>query len=149
MNRQLSFLIGFVLLLGLLSVLFYQNVSLDPTVLSDQVSSYGVLAPIVFVLVLTFAIIVAQIPNIPVAFAGGALFGFQFASVLLLISGVIGSTACFYIGRYFRTFVLSKIGTEYSFLQTSSPKKLMWIILVLRLFPFFPFDIISYGAGLT
>ena len=140
---------SFIVFLVVSGVLFSWIVPLNPDDLSVWFQSLGWLAPILFVLILTFAIVVSQIPNIPIALAGGALFGVIEASVLLLISGVLGSSFCFFVGRYFRGFVLSKIGSDYSFLVSASSRKIGWIVFISRLFPFFPFDIISYASGLT
>src|SRR3989338_8191785 len=148
MSRSSLFWV-FIVLLVLLGLLFSWLVPLHPDTLAVWFRSLGWFAPILFVLILTFAIVVSQIPNIPIAFAGGAIFGTVNASVLLLISGCIGSTICFFIGRYFQGFVLSKIGTDYSFIRSASSKKIAWIVFISRLFYFFPFDIISYVSGLT
>src|SRR3989338_7189249 len=94
---------SFIVFLVVSGVLFSWIVPLNPDDLSVWFQSLGWLAPILFVLILTFAIVVSQIPNIPIALAGGALFGVIEASVLLLISGVLGSSICFFVGRYFRS----------------------------------------------
>ncbi len=139
----------FILILIILGAVLTRIIPLQPEEFQKWVLQKGAIAPIIFVTILSLSIIITQIPNIPVALAGGAIFGPVLGTILLLISGIIGSTICFIIGRYFKEYVLSKIGPEYEFLKTASSKKMAWIIFTTRLLPFLPFDIISYASGIT
>lgn len=139
----------FILLIIMTGAVLTKIIPLEPKEFQTWISQKGAIAPVIFVTILSLSIIITQIPNIPIALAGGAIFGPTTGTILLLISGIIGSTICFMIGRYFKEYILSKIGPEYEFLKTASTKKIAWIIFTTRLIPFMPFDIISYASGIT
>lgn len=113
------------------------------------VSSFGAFAPVIYIILLTVAIIISYIPNIPLAVASGILFGPFLGGIYSLIAGVIGGLANFYIARTLGVSFIKKLFGKTIHFYEYDEKFLGWIIFISRLFPFFSFDIISYGAGLT
>ena len=67
-----------------------------------------------------------------------------------MIGALCGGTLAFYISRYFgRGMVEGLIKHKAEWFDDGVEKKGFLLILILRLIPLVPFDIISYGAGLS
>lgn len=114
------------------------------------VSSFGIFAPLIYILILTIAIIVSQIPNIPLTITSGIIFGPFLGGIYSLIGGMLGSIACFFISKTLGMSVMKKIfGKTLYFCDRCNDKYIGLVVFITRLFPFFSFDVISYGAGLT
>lgn len=107
-------------------------------------------APLVYILLLTVAIVISQIPNVPLAIAAGMLFGTFRGGLYSLVGGMLGATACFFIARYLGVTFLRKIfGKVPCFSERCRESHLALLIFLSRLIPFFSFDLVSYCAGLT
>lgn len=114
------------------------------------VLSFGVFAPLIYILILVLAIIISQIPNIPLAIASGTLFGPFLGGLYSVIGGMLGALACFFIARSLGiTFVRKVFGKTLYFCDRCNETYIGLIIFFSRLFPFFSFDLMSYCAGLT
>lgn len=113
-------------------------------------SSFGILAPLVYILFLALAIIVSQIPNIPLAIAAGIMFGPYLGFLYTLMGGMLGAMACFYIARTVGVTVIKKIfGKVPRFTEHTNERYIGLLLFFVRLFPFFSFDLMSFCAGLT
>jgi len=75
---------------------------------------------------------------------------FFFGTLYSLIGSAIGAVIAFMIARFLgREWILIKFGKKGFFLEKYGENNLAFVIFIMRLFPFFQFDIVSYGAGLT
>jgi uncharacterized membrane protein YdjX (TVP38/TMEM64 family) len=112
--------------------------------------SFGILAPIVYIGIMTLAVIVTPIPSLPLSISAGLLFGPVPGTLYSVVGATIGAVACFFIARLVGRDIIERIlrGRVYFFAQLSD-KLLFKLILITRLIPLLSFDIISYGAGLT
>lgn len=118
--------------------------------IQTYVSSFGVFAPLVYILILVISIVVSYIPNIPLAIASGALFGSFLGGVYSLIGGTLGALIAFYISKHMGRPIMKKLfGKTLYFCDRCDERYIGLVIFISRLLPFFSFDIISYGAGLT
>jgi uncharacterized membrane protein YdjX (TVP38/TMEM64 family) len=121
-----------------------------PARIETFLNRFGLYAPLAYILLLAVAIVISQIPNVPLAIAAGMVFGPFRGGVYSLVGGMIGAVACFYIARSLGTTVLRKVfGKIPCFSDRCKDGHLALIIFVSRLVPFFSFDLISYCAGLT
>jgi uncharacterized membrane protein YdjX (TVP38/TMEM64 family) len=113
-------------------------------------SRFGKFGPLVYILLLAVAVVISQIPNVPLAIAAGMLFGTFRGGLYTLAGGMLGAVACFYIARSIGVTAIRKIfGKIPCFSDRCKEKHLMLLIFLSRLIPFFSFDLISYCAGLT
>jgi len=95
--------------LGLLAVgaggmvLFDRSVGsvLDPELVRASVASFGIFAPLVFVLIQIAQVLFAPIPGQVLAMAGGYVFGPILGTVYSLVGATIGSAIAFWISRRF------------------------------------------------
>lgn len=118
--------------------------------LRDYVSSFGALAPPIFIAISIIQVIVTPISHYTVGFVGGFLFGTWSGFLYNWIGRVIGSAIAFYLGRKFGRKVLQHV------VRQETLNKYDWIfnkgklILFLMYFlPLFPDDELSYLAGFS
>ncbi len=112
------------------------------------VENWGVLAPMVFVLLLVAQTVLAPLPAPAVAAAGGFVFGAFEGFVYTWLGVLLGGSLCFGLSRAFgRRLVASNDRLEG--LDRRMEEHGAIVIFVLRLIPLISFDAISYAAGLS
>ncbi len=120
--------------------------------LTNILSQYPVIAPLLFILMRGSAIILPPIPGLVVDLIGVAIFPWFLGLVYGEIGVLLGSMVAFWIARKFREPLVRKFVSLDKI--TAWEKKLssdqeFWFLVGLRLF-FNPlFDYVSYAAGLT
>lgn len=124
----------------------------DPQRLRTWVSSFGVLAPLVFVGLQALQVVVFVIPGEVPQIAGGYLFGVLQGTLLSVAGIAAGSTACFWLARglgvpFVRAlFDSAQVGRMRAL--ASSPRSRI-VFFLLFLIPGIPKDILCYVAGLS
>lgn len=120
-----------------------------PEDIRDFIQKKGILAPIVYVLLLSLLPLLL-FPDSVLVIAGGMLFGLVRGTILTSIGSLIGGVIAFLISRAFGSKVVRKI-TKKDLVLFEKYKGYsgFFIILLLRLIPLFPFKVVSYSAGLT
>jgi uncharacterized membrane protein YdjX (TVP38/TMEM64 family) len=138
--------------LSLFVLLFFWNIEtyFNPEHINNWLTDAGGLAPLIYVLVMAMAVVISPIPSLPLNIAAGAFFG-PFMGTLYSATGALGGAVIsFMIARLLGREIIERfISGHINFCSTCSDKLLTKIIFLSRLLPFFSFDIISYGAGLT
>ena len=118
----------------------------------EFVNSYGILADIVFILMLVFQMIIAIIPGEPFEIAAGYAFGYLRGTVDCMLAFALGGIIVFLAVRKFGVkivevfFSVEKI-RELKFLQ--NPKRVNTTTFIVFLIPGTPKDLLSYFVGLT
>lgn len=115
------------------------------------VESLGFLGPIVFIVIYNLATLLF-VPGSLLTLKGGCLFGVFWGSVYVLIAATFGATWAFLIGRYlYRDWVCRKIQSNPKFQAIDEAvKREGWkIVLLTRLSPIFPFNLLNYAFGVT
>ena len=150
LNKVLKLLISLILIVIIGSVI-YKLFSMDINAndIQSYVSSFGKLAPLVYIVM--FALVpLTLFPDSILAIGGGLIFGLWKGYVYTLIGALIGASLSFYISRKLgRNFVKKLTKEKLDNVESMINSKGFFVVLILRLIPLFPFDIISYGAGLT
>jgi len=109
----------------------------------------GPFAPVVFVLVY-FAATILCLPGSLLTLAAGALFGVGPGLFFVFLGSNLGANGAFFVSRYFgRELVLRLLRKKASFLETKIEKHGFNAILVLRLLPIVPFNVLNYACGLA
>lgn len=91
-----------------LTWLFHERVDwlADPAALREVIRGFGVLAPVVFVLVAALQVVVAPVPGQVLAVASGWLFGALWGTVYSVLGATLGSFLALSLARrYGRPFV--------------------------------------------
>ncbi len=152
--RNIQFFIGLIIVLisAALYILLRKELFADLSQenLKSFISSFGMYAPLTYIVVLAISVVVSQIPNVPLAICAGMMFGANLGGLYSVIGGMVGALACFYIARSLGvTFIKKLFGKVPVLSDRINDTHVGLIIFITRLFPFFSFDIISYCAGLT
>jgi uncharacterized membrane protein YdjX (TVP38/TMEM64 family) len=92
------------------------------------------------------------LPGSPISLAAGFLFGVAIGSVTVSIGSTLGATAAFLAGRTLaRDFVARRLAghRRFSALDQAVAEQGFKIVLLMRLSPLFPFNLLNYAFGLT
>lgn len=123
---------------------------LDQENLRQLIASYGMLAPLVYMLI--YAIAPALLlPGLPITVAGGILFGPFWGVIYTIISSTIGACFAFLISRYVaRDWIEKKLRSPRWRRLDKGVEKHGWkVVAFTRLIPLFPFNLLNYAFGLT
>lgn len=150
LSKFLKILLTIVLIFTVASIIYkILNMDIKPSDIQKYVTPFGKLAPLVYIVM--FALVpLTLFPDSVLAIGGGLIFGLVKGYVYTLIGALLGASLSFYISRKLgRSFVKKITKEKLDTVEEMINSKGFFIILLLRLIPLFPFDIISYGAGLT
>lgn len=113
------------------------------------VLGFGLYAPLIFIALFTLAPLIF-FPDGILALAGGLIFGFAWGSFYIILGALCGGTLSFYLARLYSHKMREKLAHEKLIhFQKSVQKHGFVMILLLRLVPLVPFNIISYSAGFS
>jgi uncharacterized membrane protein YdjX (TVP38/TMEM64 family) len=138
-------IVGLLVLMRVLNVQQYLKTALDWIDTSDWI---GILA---FVL-LYIAATVLFIPGSILTLGAGFIFGVFWGTVYVSVASTIGATAAFLVGRYLaRDWISGKVEGNQRFraIDDAVGKEGWKIVLLTRLSPVFPFNMLNYAYGLT
>lgn len=121
----------------------------SPTQLKEFLSEFGMYSPIIYIVLFTI-VPLTLFPDSILAIGGGVAFGLVKGSIYTMIGALCGATLSFYISRILGKEIVDKLTKgKIKELGNRIKEKGFNVILLLRLIPLFPFDIISYSAGLS
>lgn len=127
----------------------------NPQVLLQQalewIESLGSIGAIAFIGIYILAT-VAFLPAFILTLGAGVLFGVWWGSVYVFIGATLGAIAAFLVGRYLvRDWVAKKIAGNDKFraIDRAVGKEGLKIVLLTRLSPIFPFNLLNYAFGVT
>jgi uncharacterized membrane protein YdjX (TVP38/TMEM64 family) len=141
-----------ILILVLLLGIFLQSLLLDHLErVKEIISSYGLLGPLIFILLLALSTIFAPINNFLIWLPGFYIFGPERSFIFSFVGGLIGGLSAFLIARKFGRPIVKKIigkkGMERIDKLTEDLGGLaLWLLMI---FGTSLFDFVSYAAGLT
>ncbi|RCJ31489.1 hypothetical protein A6769_30565 [Nostoc punctiforme NIES-2108] len=115
------------------------------------IDSLGALGAIAFIALYIVAT-VAFFPGSILTLGAGVIFGAVWGSLYVFIGATLGATAAFLVGRYLaRGWVAGKIADNKKFaaIDQAVGKEGLKIVLLTRLSPIFPFNLLNYAFGIT
>ena len=129
--------------------------SLNPQALLESalqwINGLGSLGGIAFIGIYIIAT-VAFLPGSILTLGAGVIFGVILGSLYVFIGATLGATAAFLVGRYLaRGWVTNKISGNKKFaaIDKAVGKEGLKIVLLTRLSPIFPFNLLNYALGIT
>jgi uncharacterized membrane protein YdjX (TVP38/TMEM64 family) len=139
-------------LVGLIALLFAGRwlASLIPR-FALYVESLGPWGPIMFITGYVLAT-VALVPGSLLTVAAGAVFGLAQGTAIAFLSATLGGSAAFLVSRYVaRGEVERRLRGDPRFaaIDRAVGRQGRTIVLLLRLSPIFPFNLLNYALGLT
>ena len=114
----------------------------------DSLGSVGAIAFIALYIIAT----VAFLPGSIVTLGAGVIFGVVWGSLYVFIGATLGATAAFLVGRYLaRSWVAQKIegNKKFAAIDRAVGREGLKIVLLTRLSPIFPFNLLNYAFGIT
>jgi uncharacterized membrane protein YdjX (TVP38/TMEM64 family) len=117
----------------------------------DWVAGFGVAGPLIYILVITLATLVAPVPNTPIFMAAGLAWGPVLGTAYSMVGVVTGSAIAFWIARRLgRRHLPRLIGARNATRIDSLLLKMGGrIVFWARMLPAISFDWLSYVAGVT
>jgi uncharacterized membrane protein YdjX (TVP38/TMEM64 family) len=115
------------------------------------VNSLGSVGAIAFIGIYILAT-VAFLPGSILTLGAGVVFGVVAGSVYVFVGATLGAAAAFLVGRYLaRNWVAQKIAGNDKFraIDEAVGREGFKIVLLTRLSPVFPFNLLNYAYGLT
>ncbi|MDY6853290.1 MAG: VTT domain-containing protein [Thermodesulfobacteriota bacterium] len=149
MKRRVSFIVFFII--AILTIRFTGLTRfLEQETLRQLIQSYGVLAPVIYMLIYTVAP-AFFLPGLPITIAGGILFGPFWGVVYTITSATMGACVAFLISRYIaREWIEAKLKSPRWQRLDDAVKRNGWkVVAFTRLIPLFPFNLLNYAFGLT
>jgi uncharacterized membrane protein YdjX (TVP38/TMEM64 family) len=122
----------------------------DVATLKEGIARTGGIAPLIYVLAYTVRPLVL-FPASLFSIAGGLIFGPLWGTVWTVIGASAGALVSFVSARWlFRSVRRSSpLHPGWETIQKGIESKGFVWVLIVRLIPLFPFDVVSYGAGLS
>lgn len=114
----------------------------------DGLGSVGAIAFIALYIIST----VAFLPGSILTLGAGVVFGVVWGSIYVFVGATVGATAAFLVGRYLaRSWVAKKIvdNQKFAAIDKAVSKEGLKIVLLTRLSPVFPFNLLNYAFGIT
>lgn len=115
------------------------------------IDSLGAVGAIAFILLYIIAT-VAFLPGSILTLGAGVVFGVVLGSFYVFIGATLGATSAFLVGRYVaRGWVAKKIEGNKKFraIDEAVGREGLKIVLLTRLSPIFPFNLLNYAYGIT
>lgn len=115
------------------------------------ISGLGAVGPIIFVVIYMLASVLL-LPGSLLTLGAGAIFGLFQGFVAVSTGATLGATCAFLVGRYLaRDWVSGRIAASSTFraVDEAVAREGWKIVLLTRLSPVFPFNILNYAFGLT
>ena len=140
--------------LSTLIVIWLHNFS-DPSLFTKekiQVILYqaGWFAPFIYISILICSVVISHIPAIPLVMVAGMIWSPWLATFYSVIGGFLGGLCAYFLGRSLGRNILKLLTGKVIYLSKDKGEiYLGFIIFLTRLIPFFSFDLISYGSGLS
>ena len=140
----------FIAISLLIAVHFLGPQTLFPALL-NLVAGLDTWGGIWFILLYIFATVLF-IPGSILTLSAGVLFGVVHGSLLVSAGSTLGATAAFLIGRYvIRKWISKKIqgNRQFKTINQAVYEKTWKIVVLTRLTPVLPFNLLNYAFGLT
>lgn len=148
-RKTLFVLIGLLIILASLLYLNHNVFDFQPEKIRKWIVSLGVIAPFIYIVLYSvrpFILFPASILSL----AGGLAFGPIYGTLLTIAGASLGAYFALMLSRKIGgSWIEKKSGRRIEKVKKILEKNGFIVVLLLRLIPLFPFDLISYIAGLS
>ena len=143
-------LVIFIILLIIFSIPFIQFIE-NPNKLRKYIDSFGVFAPLIFILLSMTQILIPFIPGEPFELLAGYSFGFIKGSLLCILAGSLASTIIIIMVKKYNLLLVDLFfpKNEYRVLDKLKSKKAFLVYSLLFIIPGTPKDLLCYFGGLA
>lgn len=124
--------------------------SLTPASLRDFIRSFGNAAVLAYVLAYALNTISVVPPIAALSLTAGLAFGTAWGAFYLVIGAMLGTSATFFLSRYFGRGGIEKIlKGKFKDLDAKLGDRGFMTILFFRVIPLMPYEVLNYAAGLS
>lgn len=151
MSKNLKPLIFAVAIMALLAAVALSPITEWLAVGLAWIEQHPRLAALVFIASYVLAAVLV-VPGSLLTLGAGFVFGLPLGILLVSIGSVLGAAAAFLVGRFFaRAWVADRIARlpRFEAMDSATRHEGFVIVLLARLSPLFPFNLLNYGLGLT
>ncbi len=144
------FLTFIPILLIILGYIFPSSFFSSQEQIRNFVTSFGIWAPIIFILLQILQVIITPLSHYSVSVAGGFIFGLWPGFLYNWIGRVFGTIIAFFLGKIFGRKIIKHVvkpGTLKKYDQVFNKGKLLLFLAYFA--PFFPDDELSYLSGVS
>jgi len=142
------------LILVIVSIILYKifGENLDITQVNNQLKSFGIWAPIIFIVIYTFGTIF--IPSTPFMAIAGIFFDFTYGLIYTIIGGLLSSIVVFAFARKTGQDSVEKLlKNKYAGYLTKYDARLkeggIFSLIILRIMPIMPFNVLNILMGIS
>jgi uncharacterized membrane protein YdjX (TVP38/TMEM64 family) len=150
--RKRSWIFKTVLLVAIIGGLLWFNHSvlhLSPTLIQKWIISFGWAAPVLYILIYTVRPLIL-FPASILSLTGGLAFGPLWGMLYTVIGATMGAVLSFISARVLgKRLIQKKWVGQWHKVEKQLEERGFLYILILRLIPLFPFDLISYASGVS
>jgi uncharacterized membrane protein YdjX (TVP38/TMEM64 family) len=150
--KKMSAVLKILAILAAIALMLWFNqtyLQWTPTDIRTWILLFGWLAPFLFVVLYTVRPLIL-FPASILSLTGGLAFGALWGTVLTVIGATAGAVLSFAAARYLGRSLVRKGWTgNMNKVQLQLEKRGLLYVLLLRLIPLFPFDLISYVSGVS
>ena len=155
-NKKIIYGYGISILMIIVLGLLYKDklmlIFSDPEKVRSFIASFGILSPLILILLQTLQVVIFIIPGPIFTIAGGYSFGVFLGTVYSLIGTMLGSLLVFHLAKRFgRPFVEKMVNKrDLAHFDAFFKKRGKLALLISRTIPvLFPNDAVSFASGLT
>lgn len=142
---------GIAFLAAVIAGIYYSGIlnNTSPEMIRDQILAFGPLGPALYVILFTF-VPLTLFPDAVLAIASGMAFGMYEGFLLTWLGALLGGSLAFWLARLIGQETLERFQKRMGHKPHEVPHMKGFLsVLVFRLIPLVPFDVVSYGAGLS
>lgn len=156
-NKKIWIFIGIIVLIVILNQIFgwssyigdIDNLSFIKAMVKKNLA-VAVLLYIVFTVV---GCVVLALPGVTFAILAGLLFGSVLGTICCSVATTIGAVLAFVVGRYFLKESVKPLVIKNKYLKKwlfdTSGKNELFILMITRLVPIFPYNLQNFAYGIT
>ncbi len=121
----------------------------NPQVLQRWLTSVGIWAPLIYILVYTIGTLL-MLPSTPLNLSGGAVFGVVWGTVWTTVGAIVAAVISFWFSRTIgRNYVHRKFAQRWARIDREISVGGIYYVIAVRLLPLLPYGLVNFGAGLT
>lgn len=156
-NKKLWVFIGIIVLVLILNHVFGWSSYLGDTenlaFLKTMVEENFWEAALIYIVLTAVGCVALALPGVTFAILAGVIFGPVYGTIFCCIATTIGAMAAFVVGRYFLQDAIRPKAMENRYLKKwlfdESGKNQMFILMITRLVPLFPYNLQNFAYGIT
>lgn len=156
-NKKIWIFIGIIVLIVILNQIFgwssYIGDIDNLSFLKAMVKKNLAVAVLLYIVFTVVGCVVLVLPGVTFAILAGLLFGSVLGTICCSVATTIGAVLAFVVGRYFLKESVKPLVIKNKYLKKwlfdTSGKNELFILMITRLVPIFPYNLQNFAYGIT